>query len=92
MKIAFPYCPLGVPVLICVGMWQMAGAQPSHPAIRRNPVPWSTEEIVGNLVRRNLERSRALAAYQGTSTYRLDYHGFPGTPGRGNGGRRQLQV
>src|SRR5262249_51541178 len=31
-----------------------------------------------NLVKRNQERSQALAAYQGTRTYRLEYRGFPG--------------
>ena len=30
-----------------------------------------------NLVRRNLERARALGAYLGTRTYRLEYRGFP---------------
>ena len=28
-------------------------------------------------MRKNVERSRALRAYQGTRTYRLEYHGFP---------------
>ena len=74
----FHTASLGLPILICIGAWQMAGAQPSEPTIRETPT-MSVEEIVGNLVRRNLERSRALAAYQGTRTYRLEYHGFPGT-------------
>ena len=39
----------------------------------------NTEEVVGHLVRRNLERARALEAYEGTRVYRLDYHGFPGS-------------
>ncbi len=38
-----------------------------------------TAEVVNNLVRRNLERSRALGAYRGTRTYRLEYRGFPGS-------------
>jgi hypothetical protein len=78
MKMWFHTASLGLPILICVGAWQMAGAQPSEPTIRETPT-MSVEEIVGNLVRRNLERSRALAAYRGTRTYRLEYHGFPGT-------------
>lgn len=65
--------------LICIGAWQLAGAQPSNPTIRENSTALSTEEIVSNLVQRNLERSRALAAYRGTRTYRLDYRGFPGS-------------
>lgn len=73
---------LGSPILItciCVVAWQMASAQPSNPTMSENPAGLSTEEIVGKLVRRNLERSQALAAYQGTRTYRLEYHGFPGS-------------
>ena len=31
------------------------------------------------MVQRNLERAQALAAYQGTRIYRLEYHGFPGS-------------
>ena len=60
----FPAASLGFPILICVVTWQLAGAQPSNPTIRENSPALSTEEIVNNLVRRNLERSRALAAYR----------------------------
>jgi hypothetical protein len=61
-------------VLLGLGTWQAAGEQPSDvgPHIRL-----SAEEIVTNLVRRNLERAQALGAYQGTRIYRLEYHGFP---------------
>lgn len=38
----------------------------------------SCEEIVANLVRRNVERAHALGAYHGTRVYRLEYRGFPG--------------
>jgi hypothetical protein len=31
------------------------------------------------MVERNLERARALGAYQGTRVYRLEYRGFPGS-------------
>lgn len=55
----------------------MAGAQPSDTA--PPPPVLSTEEVVNNLVRKNLERAQALGAYQGTRTYRLEYHGFPGS-------------
>lgn len=77
MKLYFHSASLGVPLLICVGMLQMAGAQPSDTA--PPPPVLSTEEVVNNLVRKNLERARALGAYQGTRTYRLEYHGFPGS-------------
>ena len=70
---------LGFLILICVGARQMARAQPSNPNMPETRVVLSTEEIVNKLVRRNLERSRALAAYRGTRTYRLEYHGFPGS-------------
>jgi hypothetical protein len=79
MKLNLHTASLGVPILICVGACQLAGAQPSHPTILDTPAALSTEEIVGKLVRRNLERSQALAAYRGTRTYRLEYHGFPGS-------------
>jgi hypothetical protein len=39
----------------------------------------TTEEIVTKLVDRNLQRARALSAYQGTRVYRLEYRGFPGS-------------
>ncbi len=68
-----------LPILICIGAWQLAHAQPSDPPTPASGVGLSTAEIVSNLVRRNLERARALAAYHGTRTYRLEYHGFPGS-------------
>jgi len=67
-----------LPILIFLGVLQMAGVQLETPNVAKKAVPLSAEEIVGNLERRNLERSRALAAYKGTRTYRLEYHGFPG--------------
>jgi hypothetical protein len=45
-----------------------------------SPIPLlSAEEIVTKMVERNLERARALGAYQGTRVYRLEYRGFPGS-------------
>ena len=79
MKVKFHIASLGAPILICVAAWQLAGAQPSDPTIRENEAVLGADAIVSNLVQRNLERSRALAAYHGTRTYRLDYHGFPGS-------------
>jgi hypothetical protein len=64
-------------ILICMGTWQSAGAQPSSASSLEPGAALSTEEVVTNLVRRNLERARALGAYQGTRTYRLEYRGFP---------------
>jgi outer membrane lipoprotein-sorting protein len=68
-----------LPVLLCLGAWQWAGAQASNPPTVESRVGLSTAEVVNNLVRRNLERARALGAYHGTRTYRVEYHGFPGS-------------
>ncbi len=54
-------------------------AQPSNRLAAKPPVAMTAEEVVNKLVHRNLERARALTAYQGTRTYRLEYHGFPGS-------------
>ena len=64
---------------MCLGGWQSAPAQAlSAPAIEPR-IALTSEEVVAKLVQRNLERARALAAYQGTRIYRLEYHGFPGS-------------
>lgn len=39
----------------------------------------SGEQVVNNLIRMNLERAHALPAYRSTRTYRVEYHGFPGS-------------
>jgi len=64
MNLYFHAASLGLPLLICVGTWQLADAQPSHPTILETPAALSTDEIVSHLVSQNLERSRALAAYK----------------------------
>ncbi len=74
MKLRAPFALLSLPLLVSLG--------PSLPALAQAPdtaaqVRLSTDEIVNNLIRRNLERARALGAYQGSRTYRLEYHGFP---------------
>jgi hypothetical protein len=66
-------------LLTGLGVWQATGTQPSDTPAAGPPAQLSAEEIVTNLVRRNLERARALVAYQGTRIYRLEYHGFPGS-------------
>ncbi len=66
-------------VILGLGSLQGALGQASDPHAPAPPVRLSAEEIVTNLVERNLERARALGAYQGTRVYRLDYHGFPGS-------------
>ncbi len=39
--------------------------------------PFTTQQVIENLVGRNLERAQALHAYQGTRIYRVEYRGFP---------------
>src|ERR1700716_3358826 len=72
-----PHITSCVLILICMGTWQSAGAQPSNTSSLEPRAALSTEEVVTNLVRRNLERAQALGAYRGTRTYRLEYRGFP---------------
>jgi hypothetical protein len=75
MKLPSRSARLTLSLLVSIGVWQPASAQPS--AAPAAQVRLSTEEIVRNLVQRNLERARALGAYQGSRVYRLEYHGFP---------------
>jgi hypothetical protein len=67
------------PLLICVGLLQAVDAQKSDNPTVGPQSGLSAKGVVANLVRRNLERARALGAYHSTRTYRLDYHGFPGS-------------
>src|SRR5579864_7308921 len=65
-------------LLIGLGARPVAAAPVDPPAA--SPVPLlAAEEIVTRMVERNLERARALGAYQGTRVYRLEYRGFPGS-------------
>src|SRR6266480_5580997 len=41
--------------------------------------PLNAEQVVDNLVQKNIERARALMSYEGTRIYRLEYYGFPGS-------------
>ena len=65
-------------LFLLIGLIQAAGAQPSDGSATA-PAGLSAEEVESHLVQRNLERARALEAYQGTRVYRLEYHGFPGS-------------
>jgi hypothetical protein len=62
--------------LICVYAWQSIAAQ-SATQVTKLPAQLTVEEIVNNLVRRNLERAQGLSAFQSTRVYRLEYRGFP---------------
>ena len=74
---------LSVPLLMQIGVWQRATAQSSIvPAIEPRSA-LTPEQVVSNLVQRNLTRTQGLAAYQGTRTYRLEYQGFAGSRSAG---------
>ena len=40
--------------------------------------PFSVDQVVNNLVRKDAERAQALRHYESTRVYRLSYRGFPG--------------
>jgi hypothetical protein len=68
-------------ILICIGIWQpLIAQQPAASAVEL-PTVLSGEEVVTTMVRRNLERAKALGTIQGTRVYRLEYHGFPVSKG-----------
>jgi hypothetical protein len=81
MKLHSRYAPftLSLSLLIGLGTVQAATAQPSNGSATAPNAGLSAEEVVNHLVQRNLERARALGAYEGTRIYRLEYHGFPGS-------------
>jgi hypothetical protein len=70
---------LFLPLLLCIELDQPAHAQNTGTPVSAGNVPLTTQQVVRNLVGRNLERAQALRAYHGTRTYRVEYHGFPGT-------------
>ena len=70
---------LSVPLLMCLGVWQPAPAQPSNTVAIEPRMALSSEEVVSKLLQSNLKRAQALVAYEGTRVYRLDYYGFPGS-------------
>jgi len=77
MKITFHLAWMGVQILMCVGLRQSALAQISHTPAIDPRTALTAEQVVDNLVLRNLERARALGAYHATRVYRLEYRGFP---------------
>jgi hypothetical protein len=66
-------------LLILIVVWQPASAQQPNVASVTHRAPLTLEQVVRNLVQMNLYRVQALHAYRGTRTYRVEYHGFPGT-------------
>jgi len=83
MRIHLHMAVLCAQVLMSVGMsigtWQSEHAQPSNTRASEPTATLTADQVVDNMVQRNMERSRALTAYQGTRIYRLEYRGFPGS-------------
>lgn len=78
MRTSFLCARIRVALLVLIGL-SPAAAQPSDKPATSGSFRLNAEEVVTNLMQRNLERATALRAYQGTRVYRLDYHGFPGS-------------
>jgi hypothetical protein len=55
-----------------------AGVDSSPIATSITTAPLSVDQVVDNLVRKDLERAQALRHSESTRVYRLSYHGFPG--------------
>jgi hypothetical protein len=79
MKVPNGSARITLSLFVCLGVLQAAIAQPSDAPASVSHSGLSAEQVVNHLVQRNLERARALGAYQGTRIYRLEYHGFPGS-------------
>jgi hypothetical protein len=77
MKLNLRIAWVSVQALLCAGLPQLGAAQTLNLSAIESPTALTVEQVVNNLVERNLERARALSAYRGTRVYRLDYRGFP---------------
>jgi len=63
---------------ILVGaFWADADSDPLPPSITTAPL--SANQVVDNLVRKDVERAQALRHCESTRVYRLSYRGFPGS-------------
>jgi hypothetical protein len=69
---------LAICFLILATPWQPANSQEPGTASISDSALLSAEQVVNNLVQMNLRRAQALHAYQGTRTYRVEYHGVLG--------------
>ena len=68
---------LMVVLLVIWRLQQFACGQNMGTAASVANAPFTTQQVVENLVGRNLERAQALLAYEGTRIYRVAYRGFP---------------
>jgi len=74
--------PANVSLLMYIASMQLAPAQQTTTASGAHAVV-GPEQVVDNLIRRNLERAQRLAAYHGTRVYRVEYRGFPSSRSAG---------
>ena len=65
-------------VLIQLVMSQYIAARPEGDGTVVDPAALTAEQVVHKLVQMNLHRAESLQAFQGTRTYRAEYHGFGG--------------
>lgn len=72
MKIYLHIGLLSAQLLMYVGAWQPATAQPLNTPAIEPRIALTSEQVVNKLVQRNLERAQALAAYQGTRSIALN--------------------
>jgi hypothetical protein len=79
MKLLSRFPLVTLPLVIGFGVLQAAHAQPADSPPDPPHGTLNAEQVVDQLVKRNLERAHALSAYQGTRIYRLEYRGFPGS-------------
>jgi hypothetical protein len=64
-------------LLVVWGLQPSACAQNAGAPASVANAPFTTQQVVENLVGRNLERAQALLADEGTRIYRVAYRGFP---------------
>lgn len=69
---------VGVALAIVLASWVTAAQQATGraPAVQNPPLP--LDQVVRNLEQKNAERTAALAQFEGTRIYRMEYRGFPG--------------
>jgi hypothetical protein len=65
-------------LVIALRVESKAGADSNQLPPSITTAPLSVNQVVDNLVRKDLERAQALRHYESTRVYRLSYHGFPG--------------
>jgi hypothetical protein len=80
-RVCFPVRTLAllplILLLFCMELCHPAGAQSGPPSVLIEPPPLTTNQVVDYLVAKNIERAKALHAYQAIRTYRVEYKGFP---------------